>query len=360
MELFVARARTARPHFELTEEAAPLVAEITRRVDGLPLAIELAAARVNVFGLTQLLSLVERRLGLLHGQPVADEARVALATLVEWSYDLLHADEKTLLQLLAVHRGGAGLESLVALADSQGLDEATVGYLLGALVDKSIVAVTFPGDEARYDLLGTIRQYALERLVESGRLGPVRAVHAEHFASLADAARSELRGPRWRAWIKRLRLENENLWAALTHAREAHDPALAVRLGAGLGLYFTLGERVSEGRRFVELALEASGGAPLGHPRAGAVPLLPRHRGARPRGGAGDRRACPRRRGDRGGPAGPRPRSGVARARARRVRRPGAGRSPGRRGAGRARGGGRRVGPRDRQPAAGHGGRARA
>jgi predicted ATPase/DNA-binding SARP family transcriptional activator len=263
VELFVARARTARPHFELTEEAAPLVAEITRRVDGLPLAIELAAARVNVFGLTQLLSLVERRLGLLHGQPVADEARVALATLVEWSYDLLHADEKTLLQLLAVHRGGAGLESLVALADRQGLDEATVGYLLGALVDKSIVAVTFPGDEARYDLLGTIRQYALERLVESGRLGPVRAVHAEHFASLADAARSELRGPRWRAWIKRLRLENENLWAALTHAREAHDPALAVRLGAGLGLYFTLGERVSEGRRFVELALEASGGAPL-------------------------------------------------------------------------------------------------
>ena len=263
VELFVARARTARPHFELTEEAVPLVAEITRRVDGLPLAIELAAARVNVFGLTQLLSLVERRLGLLHGQPVADEARVALATLVEWSYDLLHADEKTLLQLLAVHRGGAGLESLVALADDEGLDEATVGYLLGALVDKSIVAVTFPGDEARYDLLGTIREYALERLVESGRLGPVRAVHAEHFASLADAARSELRGPRWRAWIKRLRLENENLWAALTHAREAHDPALAVRLGAGLGLYFTLGERVSEGRRFVELALEASGGAPL-------------------------------------------------------------------------------------------------
>ena len=263
VELFVARARTARPSFELTEEAAPLVAEITRRVDGLPLAIELTAARVNVFGLTQLLSLVERRLAQLHDPSAADEGRVALATLVEWSYDLLHADEKTLLGLLAVHRGGAGLPSLVAVADGQGLDEATVGYLLGALVDKSIVSVTFPRDEARYELLDTIRQYALDRLVESGRLDPIRRAHAEHFATVADAAGSELRGPRWRAWIERLRLDNENLWAALAYAREAPDGAMAVRLGAGLSLYFTLGERVSEGRRFVALALDASGGEPL-------------------------------------------------------------------------------------------------
>ena len=120
VELFNARARAARPGFELTDEDAWLAAEISRLVDGLPLAIELAAARVNVLGLAEILSLVRRRLELLRDQPASDAARAALGTLVEWSYDLLHADEKTLLHQVAVHRGGASLRSPVASGATTG------------------------------------------------------------------------------------------------------------------------------------------------------------------------------------------------------------------------------------------------
>ena len=169
-ELFTARARAARPGFELTDEDAWLAAEISRLVDGLPLAIELAAARVNVLGLAEILALVRRRLELLRDQPATDAGRAALATLVEWSYDLLHADEKTLLHHVAVHRGGAPLPALVEAGAGHGLDEMTVVELLGTLVDKSIVTVSFPSAAARYDLLDTVRDYALERLAEGGGL----------------------------------------------------------------------------------------------------------------------------------------------------------------------------------------------
>ena len=254
VELFVARARAARPGFTLTPDTAPIVAAISRRTDGLPLAIELAAARVGVLGLAELLALVERRLSMLGGRPATDAERVALRSLVEWSYDLLHADEKTLLHQLAVHRGGASLASLVALGATYGLDDATVTYLLAALVDKSVVSVGFPGGEARYDVLDTIREYAVEQLAASGGLDAARKAHAEYFASLAGDAHDGLRRAEWRDWLRRLEAENENLWAALGYAREAGNPEIAGRLGASLGMYFLFAERVSEGRRFLELA----------------------------------------------------------------------------------------------------------
>jgi len=258
VQLFAARARAARTDFEVTPEAARLIAEIARQVDGLPLAIELVAARVNALGLTELLSRVERRLELLQAPALtSDVARAALGTLVAWSYDLLHADEKTLLHQLAVHRGGASLASLVASGASHGLDESTVTYLLGTLVDKSIVSVSFPAGEARYHLLDTVRDYALEQLAESGGLAAARISHAEYFATLCDSARLGLRGPDWLTWIKRFELENDNLWAALAYAREAPDPGIALRLGLGSGWHFALAERVSEGRRFLELVLAA-------------------------------------------------------------------------------------------------------
>ena len=264
VELFTARARAARPGFELTDEDAWLAAEISRLVDGLPLAIELAAARVNVLGLAELLALVRRRLELLHDRPTSDASRAALGTLVEWSYDLLHADEKTLLHHVAVHRGGAPLPALVTAGAEHGLDEMTVIQLLGTLVDKSVITVSFPSPDARYDLLDTVRDYALERLAEGGGLAAARKAHAEYFATLADAAYGALRGPEWRAWVGRLELEHDNLWAALTYAHEAPDAGIAGRLGR-LAWYFALAERVSEGRRFVELALaSASEAAPAG------------------------------------------------------------------------------------------------
>jgi predicted ATPase/DNA-binding SARP family transcriptional activator len=256
VQLFVERARAARPGFQVSGEAAPLVAEITRRVDGLPFAIELAAARVNVLGLGELLSVVERRLAL-RDRPAADPGRAGLQRLVEWSYDLLHGDEQTLLQQLAVHRGGASLQSLITLGAEHGLDETTVTYLLEALVDKSIVSVSFAGDAARYDLLDTVREYVLALLAERGALVATRKAHAEYFASLADAAWGGLRSPDWLAWTKRVAPENDNLWAALAYASETPDPGIAIRLGK-LGWYHALTERVSDGRRFLELALAAA------------------------------------------------------------------------------------------------------
>jgi predicted ATPase/DNA-binding SARP family transcriptional activator len=263
VQLFAARAQAARPGFDLTPDAAHLAAEITRRVDGLPLAIELAAARVNVLGLAELLSIVERRLPLVDERSSAEPSRTSLRGLVEWSYELLHTDEKTLLHHVAVHRGGASRPSLLAIAAKHGLDEATVTYLLGALVDKSIVSVSFPDGEARYDLLDTVRDYALERLAEAGGLAAAREAHAEYFATLAEGARTGLRALEWQTWMRRLELEHDNLWAALTYAREVPHPVAAARLGGGLGWYFGTAERVSEGRAFVEAALASGDEAPL-------------------------------------------------------------------------------------------------
>ena len=129
---------------------------------------------MNVLGLAELVSILERRAALLRDSPASDPGRTALQELVEWSYDLLHGDEKTLLQQLAVHRGGASLPSLVALAARHGLNEATVAYLVAALVDKSIVSASFTGGAARYDMLDTVREYVLERLAESGGLAAAR------------------------------------------------------------------------------------------------------------------------------------------------------------------------------------------
>ena len=257
VELFLERARAARPGFDPDAEAVAQAAEVARRVDGLPLAIELAAARVNVLGLGELVSILERRAALLRDVPDADPSHTALQELVEWSYDLLHGDEKTLLQQLAVHRGGASLPSLAAVAATRGLNEATVAYLIAALVDKSIVSASFADDAARYGMLDTVRTYVLERLAESGGLAPARGAHAEYFAALAEEARVALRGPEWLSWQRRLELENDNLWAALAYARDAPDPGIAIRLGT-LGWYFALAERVSDGRRFLELALSAT------------------------------------------------------------------------------------------------------
>ena len=263
VELFFERARAARPGFESDAEAEELAAEIVRRVDGLPLAIELAAARVNVLGLAELFAMLERRSALVHESPAADPARSALQELVGWSYDLLHGDEKTLLQQLAVHRGGASLPSLNALAQGHGLNAPTVAYLLGALVDKSIVTASFSTGGARYDSLDSVREYVLDRLAEDGRLTATRKAHAEYHASVAEAARTGLRGREWLEWMKQLELEHNNFWAALSYAREAPDPLVAARLGAGLGWYFGLAMRVSEGRVFIEAALRSAEDVPV-------------------------------------------------------------------------------------------------
>jgi predicted ATPase/DNA-binding SARP family transcriptional activator len=264
VDLFVDRARAARPGFQVAPDTAPLVADICRRLDGLPLAIELAAARVSVLGLSEILASLDRRVpAVLDAGAGARDETLALETLVAWSYDLLHTDEKALLHQLAVYRGGASLSAMTAAAAAGGLDEATTRRLVAALVDKSVVTVAFPGDEARYDLLQSVREYALERLRQQDGLIAGREAHAAYFVSIAEAARQELRGRSWRTSLSRLQRENDNLWAALSFAHEAPQPLTAARLGAALGWYFALADRVSEGRQFLEQALALAVDAPL-------------------------------------------------------------------------------------------------
>ena len=286
VRLFLERARASRPGLPLTEDRLALAAEICRRLDGLPLAIELAAARVSVLGLREILSALESR------RPLFVEARDRravpqryLRTVVAWSHDLLHTDERALLHQLAVFRGGVPLSAVLATAARSQIDAARATQLLGALVDKSILTASFPDGGARYDLLDTVREYAVEQLAKAGSLSAAQLVHAEYFATVADAARAELRGPDWLACARRLELEHDNLWAALAYARDAADPAIAVRLGAGLGWYFALAERVSEGRSFLETARAAASAAtPVSKThRATRVPVLPGDRGAGPR-----------------------------------------------------------------------------
>ena len=234
MHLFLERARAVRPGFNPSDEDERLVAEITRRLEGLPLAIELAAARANVLGLSELLSVVDRRVALLADPSLPDPSRSALERLVEWSYDLLHGDEKTLLHALAVHRGGASLPSLVAVGARHGLDEADrdlPARRAGRQVDRLRLV---PGRQltlrpARHDPRVRARAPDRER-----RSRPTREAHAEYFAGLADRARTELRGPEWLACKQRLELENDNLWSALDiRSRRARpssrDPARGAR-----------------------------------------------------------------------------------------------------------------------------------
>ena len=233
----------------------------------------------------------------------------------------MHEDEKSLLHKVAVHRGGASLPSLVALGASDGLDEATVTYLLGVLVDKSILSVSFPAEGARYDVLETVREYALERLAETGRLAAARRAHAEYFATLVEEAREQLRGRDWRTWVDRLELEHDNLWAALTYARDAGDSGIAARF-ASLAWYFTLADRVTEGRRFARArACRGIRGSSRSLER---LELSPFSASWRPKSSTSTQRSRSasgaRGRSHRGGTAGARPGRGDARARGRQSR----------------------------------------
>ena len=252
-------------------------------MDGLPLAIELAAARVNVLGLAELVSILERRAALLRDSPASDPGRIALQGLVEWSYDLLHGDEKTLLQQLAVppwRRVARLARRGRSDARPQRGDRRVSRCCAGRQVDRVglVLGRRRPVRHARHRPRVRARASRRERWARRRS----RGAHAELLRGAGRGGARRLRGPEWLRWRARLELENDNLWAALEYAREAPDPAVASRLGT-LGWYFALAERVSEGRRFLELALAATARRRTGRAadRAARRPLLPRDRGAR-------------------------------------------------------------------------------
>ena len=243
VELFMTRAVAARRDFVGNGE----VAQICERLDNLPLAIELAAARVKVLSPAALLERLEQRLPLLAGGTRdAPERQRTLRATIEWSHELLNPDEQRLFARLAVFRGGCTLEAAEAVADAD-LDT------LQSLVDKSLVRVR---DTGRFWMLETIREFAVERLSASDEAWDLRTRHAEYFLTLAEEAQPHLRGDP-KAWLDRLEADNDNLRAAFDHLFEAGDPQLPVRMAAAMWRFWAMRGYAPEGRRRLERALAA-------------------------------------------------------------------------------------------------------
>jgi predicted ATPase/class 3 adenylate cyclase len=255
VDLFVRRASAAQADFRLTAENAGAVAEITVRLDGLPLAIELAASRVTVLPPQRLLGRLERRLPLLPAaeRNVPERQRTLRAT-IDWSHDLLPEVEQCLFRRLAVFAGGAGLDAVEAVANPGGKLGDTLDLLM-TLVDVNLVrSLDEPGDEPRFGMLETIREYGLDQLSAGGEEHAVRRRHAEHWAELAERGAGFLMGPEQVQWIRRLDRDLDNLRAALTWTVQVQDAELGLRLGAALGDYWRLASHVREGvHRLTEL-----------------------------------------------------------------------------------------------------------
>jgi tetratricopeptide (TPR) repeat protein len=247
----------------VTNENAPAVAEICARLDGLPLAIELAAARIKLLTPQAMLARLGNRLKLLTGgaRDLPKRQRTLRST-IEWSYGLLEEGEKVLFGRLSVFVGGRTLEAIEAVCDAEG--DLPVDVLDGveSLVDKSLLRQEEgPEGEPRFVMLETIHEFAREKLEENGETESLRKLHARYFLALAEAAEPRLRGPEDAEWLERLEAEHDNLRTALSWALEQGEVELALRLGGALWMFWEARGHYSEGRRWLEAALAEANGA---------------------------------------------------------------------------------------------------
>jgi non-specific serine/threonine protein kinase len=254
--LFLQAARTVRADFQVSAENAADIANICLCLDGLPLAIELAAARIKLLPPRTLLARLNRRLDTLTGGSLDLLARQqTLQNTIAWSYNLLNADEKTLLARLAVFRGGCSLEAVEAICGYE--RQKDVLYTLSALVDKSLIQQReSPGGDPRFVMLETIREYARERLDESGESDGMSRRHAEYFVELAEQAEPEFRLARQWQWFHLLETEYDNLRAVLRWSLDEGDSALGARLAGALGLFWYACGYHAEGRQWSDRLLE--------------------------------------------------------------------------------------------------------
>ena len=255
-ELFVERARAVRPGFALGEGNAMAVAHVCYRLDGIPLAIELAAARMRVLSVEQISSRLDESFRLLAAGSRGNmpHHRTLRATM-DWSYDLLSRKEQILFRRLSVFAGGWTLEAAEEVSAGDDLEQDEVLDLLSRLVDKSLVFLTERDREARYRLLETIRQYGWEKLEDSGEADKVRGRHAAWFFALAERAEPGLKGSQQLAWLERLEREHDNLRAAMRWPLDRGEVQTAVRLIWALRLFWYVHGHQGEGYRYTREAL---------------------------------------------------------------------------------------------------------
>jgi non-specific serine/threonine protein kinase len=262
VRLFVERAAAVRPGFAVTEEIVPALAQICLRLDGIPLALELAAARVRVISPAHIAARLDDRFRLLtSGSRTALPRQQTLRAALDWSYELLSEPQRRLLRRLAVFAGGFALEAAEAVCPGAGLDQAELLELLCQLVDKSLVGLEegAPG-EARYRILETVRQYSGEKLTAAPEAAGVRERHRDWYLALAEQAERELTGPEQAAWLKQLGREHDNLRAALGWSMERAEVEMALRLSGALARYWWRAGHFTEGLRWLEAALARSHG----------------------------------------------------------------------------------------------------
>jgi predicted ATPase/DNA-binding SARP family transcriptional activator/DNA-binding NarL/FixJ family response regulator len=259
--LFVERASARRPGFSLTPDNTQAVAQICHRLEGIPLAIELAAARVGALSIKQISERLTDSLKLLTGgdRTQVPKQRTLRGTL-DWSHELLSTNEKKLFGRLSVFAGGWTLEAAEEVGADGSIEGSDVLDLLGRLVDKSLVVAEAEAQGAvRYRMLEPIRQYARERLEESEEAEAIQRRHAEFFLALAEEAEPEVEGPQQAAWLERLEAEHDNLRAALSWSLERGEEAeLGLRVAGALGQFWYLRGYLGEGRRWLEEALAKS------------------------------------------------------------------------------------------------------
>jgi predicted ATPase/class 3 adenylate cyclase len=267
--LFVDRARAVRPDFELTDAIAPIIAEICARLDGLPLAIELAAARIKVLPPAALLSRLERRLPLLTGgRRDAPERQRTLRDTIAWSYDLLAPEECELFLRLGVFVGGWTIEAAEAVANPEGNLDVLGG--LTSLVEMSLVRLDETESEPRFRMLETIREYAVDRLAEGGEDAAIRERHATFYLDFAEAAEPELVRANQVEWLDRLAADGPNITAALGWLLEQNRIDEGLRLSVAMRFFWLRRAPFGEGSRWLTAFLErpADGVSPRTRARA--------------------------------------------------------------------------------------------
>ena len=252
--LFVERAVAVKPDFRLTVDNAHAVAEIVARVDGLPLAIELAASRVKLLPPAALLARLKSRLPLLTttSRSVPERQRTLRRT-IEWSYELLDCEHGRMFARQAVFAGGADLDAVEAVVNPDrelGIDTVDA---LAALVENNLVRpVDAPDAESRFGMLETIREYGLERLVELGEESLIRRRHAEHWIQVGEQASDALSGPDQAKWSRLLELDNDNFRSALAWVLQSGEAELGLQLGAALQGVLASEQPCQRGRAVVE------------------------------------------------------------------------------------------------------------
>ncbi|MBI1742496.1 tetratricopeptide repeat protein [Candidatus Acetothermia bacterium] len=264
LRLFVERATFSQPEFRLTEGSAAVAAQICQRLDGIPLAIELAAARVKVLTVEQIVARLDDRFRLLTGgSRTALPRQQTLQQAMDWSWEPLSEQERAVLRRLAVFAGGCTLEAAEAICSGQGIEKSEVLDLLTHLVEKSLAMVQASEGGARYRMLETTRLYGRDKLLEAGESEIVRSQHLNFFLQLAERAEPNFFGPDLKIWLDRVAIEHDNIRSALEWSIISRDS-----LGAGLQLagllwrFWAVRGHATEGRKWLEALLAQSDGLP--------------------------------------------------------------------------------------------------